>query len=897
MDSRAKPRILIVEDGALIAARLGLMLEDLKYPSPTIVSSGEEALSHVAKQRPDLILMDIGLGGQMDGIEAAEKIWIQYEVPAIFLTGRADNRTLQRARLAEPLGFLLKPFQRANLHSTIVIADHRRQLEMRQREGQARFRIDPEGQILFASDPLVRMLGYKDQNTLTCLNLLDLCVDCRQTWGVHDQLNPDEITRDREMQLLHHDGSIIWVSARSRAICDAEGEIAYFEGRLTDITKWKRAEQQLRERAVHLESLNTIITSTATASTIAELLQSAVHNSLQALHLTAGSVWLNGEYASRGLQDDDRWIRQLHQIAAEDFPSTTNIVDWQERSAGDGRPDLAALMAGLGIRSSLIVPIINKGRPIGGINLAASTPRTWTQSEITFLETLGHQLGAAAERLRLLETIRAQVLQVHQIVHAVPEGVLLLGADSHILMTNPVGSEYLSVLSDRKVGDVLDGLGGRPLSELMTSPLPGLWHQIETGNRFFEIIARAVEPGPKTSGWVLVVRDITQKQALQQRMQRQDRLASVGQLAAGIAHDLNNLFTVINIHAQLAMTYEGTPDQAQERIATVLRQGERGSNLIDQILDFSRQTDMDRSVLALTPMVKEAVKLLQHTLPESIQISLQYDADDCLVSADPTRIQQVLMNLAINARDAMPDGGILEISLSRMNTESGPIRPLPEMKPGDWVQIGVKDSGTGIPADVLPHIFDPFFTTKEAGKGTGLGLAQVYGIVEQHAGHINVDTVEGQGTTFTIFLPAEGKVEPSPMVTEDQGLCLGNGELVLIVEDDPATREVLVDGLQSLQYRVLHADNGLQALGILDQNREEIALILSDLVMPVMGGKALINALDQRAWDRPLIILSGHPLGSREREGIDSSRVAAVLTKPVRLEQLARAVKQALGPV
>jgi PAS domain S-box-containing protein len=895
MNGDVKPKILIVEDGPLIAARLGMMLEELNYPTPTIVSSGEQALDYVAREQPDLILMDIGLGGKMDGVEAAEKIWIHYEVPVIFLTGRGDKRTLQRARLAEPLGFLLKPIQRADLHSAIVIADHRRRLELRQREGQARFRISPSGQILFASAPLVEMLGYRDQESLACRNLRELCVDFPETWRASSLTAPDDLTRDVEIQLLHHNGSVLWVSASSRAVFDADEEIAYHEGRLTDITKWKRAELQLRRRAVHLESLNAIVTSTATTTTITELLESAVDNSLRALNLTAGSAWLNGAYKSQELPDDPLWARQIRLIAGEIFPKTICVADWQERSFDGSLSSLAALMTGQNFRSSLIVPIINEGRPIGGICLATSQPRPWTLDEITFLETLGHQLGAAAERLRLLETIRAQVLQVHQIIHAVPEGVILLGSDSHILMANPVGSEYLSALGDNQVGDVLTQLGGRPLSELMTSPLPGLWHQVETESRCFEIIARAVEPGPQTSGWVIVVRDITERQALQQRMQRQDRLASVGQLAAGIAHDLNNLFTVITIHAQLAMTSEGTPTEAQERIATVLKQGERGSNLIDQILDFSRQADMNRRSLALTPLINESVKLLQHTLPENIHLTCEHEMDDCVVSADPTRIQQVLMNLAINARDAMPDGGTLQIRLSRLSDASGATPPLPEMEPIEWVQIDVEDDGTGIPADILPHIFDPFFTTKEAGKGTGLGLAQVHGIIEQHEGHINVRTTEGVGTTFSIYLPAEIRVDLSPSgETSDHDLARGNGEHLLVVEDDPATLEVLVDGLKSLQYRVSHAENGRQALEIMDQKGQEIALILSDLVMPEMGGKALLHALARRGWAGPLIVLSGHPLGTSDSEGIDTDEIAAVLAKPVRLEQLASAVKKAL---
>ena len=894
MESQTRPKILIVEDAALIAARVQCMLEEVGYQIPLIVSSGEEALKHVARLRPDLILMDICLGGKMDGVETAEQIRIRYEIPVIFMTGSADDKTLERASLAEPVGYLVKPFVKQDLISAIVIADHKRRLQMRKREGRARFRVGPAGQILFASDPLAEMLGYPDGESLTPLNLLDLWVDGRECWEGRGPLIPCGIARDAELQLVCRDGTPIWVSATTLAVCDADREIAFYEGSMIEITKWKRAERQLRQRAAHLEALNAIITNTAAATDISELLNSTLDHSLRALGLAAGTIWVDGQHANQGFTENGRTIEAMHQVASESFPCITQVEDWRMTAAGGKLSELARQITAFGIRSSLIVPIIANNRNIGGINLAAAERRVWSPNEITFLETLGHQLGAAAERLRLLETIREQVLQVHQIIHAVPEGVLLLGPGSHIIMANPVGREYLSVLSGSQVGDPLSQLGGRPLSELMTSPLPGLWHQIETGNRCFELIARSVEPGPETTGWVLVIRDVTQRRSLQQRMQRQDRLAAVGQLAAGIAHDLNNIFTVINIHAQLALDPEELSADSQKRIATVLSQGERGSNLIEQILDFSRQTEMDRKPLALTPLIEEAVKLLQHMLPENIELSLSHGADAYMVKADPTRIQQAFMNLAINARDSMPDGGTLQISLERSQSHQGVAQPLPEMKPGEWVHLVVEDSGTGIPADVLPNIFDPFFTTKEPGKGTGLGLAQVHGIVEQHEGHIDVNTAEGAGTTFTVYLPAISALDHGPRADEPRTMARGNGELVMVVEDEPATRRVLLEGLQSLNYRVREAVNGRQALEILDQVGEEPALILTDLVMPELGGKALLNALDERGWAGRMIVISGHPLGSREEEGIDAENVTAVLTKPVRLAQLAQAAHAAL---
>jgi CheY-like chemotaxis protein len=338
----------------------------------------------------------------------------------------------------------------------------------------------------------------------------------------------------------------------------------------------------------------------------------------------------------------------------------------------------------------------------------------------------------------------------------------------------------------------------------------------------------------------------------------------------------------------------GLPDRIRERMRTIDEQAKHASNLIQQILDFSRRTVLERLPLDLVPFLKEQVQLLERTLLEDITIGLDYGTDEYTVHADPTRIQQMVMNLALNARDAMTEGGELRINLERTEIEPGGSPPLPEMGAGEWIQMTVSDTGTGIPSDVLPHVFDPFFTTKSPGEGSGLGLAQVHGIVGAHEGHIEVQSQVGHGTVFTIYLPA---LPAHPLETPAQALqslAKGHGEIILVVEDNATTREALLESLELLNYDVLEAANGQEALAMLEQRSEEIGLVLSDVVMPELGGIALLHTLRERGLSIPVVMLTGHPL-EREMEDLRTHGMTDWLPKPPRLGQLAEVVARALG--
>jgi PAS domain S-box-containing protein len=577
-----------------------------------------------------------------------------------------------------------------------------------------------------------------------------------------------------------------------------------------------------------------------------------------------------------------------------------------------------------------LVKMLNMGRYIATplivedkiLGILAVLSNALTENDTSAIAAFAHQVAAAWRKAQLLNRTREQAQQVQEIIHTVPEGVLLLKTAPavvgwRVVSANPIAEDYLQILANPQTGNIITHLGERALPELLTSPPRGLWHEITMDKRRFEAIARPIEAGLTPGEWVLVIRDVTQEREIQQRVQQQERLAAVGQLAAGIAHDFNNIMATIVLYAQMLSRTSNLTAHDKEQLSTINQQAMHASNLIQQILDFSRRTAFERSPLDLLPLLKEHVKLLERTLPENIKISLNYKADEYIIHGNPTHIQQVLMNLAVNARDAMPRGGHLHIDLERLSIRDSSKAPLPEMSSGNWVKITVSDTGTGIPADILPHIYDPFFTTKASRQGSGLGLAQVYGIIGSHEGYIDVESYvtedddHSRGTTFMIYLPSLTGEAGEITLPITSKLVTGNEETILVVEDNVATRTALVESLQVLNYKVLTAEDGEEALAIIAEYENNlqasqnppIDLVLSDVVMPKMGGIALLHTLQQQNSNVGVILLTGHPM-EKELESLQLQENASGTTcllgwllKPPSLEQLAKAIAQGLEQI
>jgi two-component system cell cycle sensor histidine kinase/response regulator CckA len=546
--------------------------------------------------------------------------------------------------------------------------------------------------------------------------------------------------------------------------------------------------------------------------------------------------------------------------------------------------------------ATLAVAITTEGEPVGAIAVASADPHPWSSEEVVLLEGIAHQLGNATERLRLIQQTEAQASQLQHILDTVPEGIVTVDQDHKVALANPLAREYLETLAQYGESENLLGLAGRPLSELLRPRSDGLPHEVVVPGprpRIFETRSSPAELAPAGGGQTLILHEVTEQHEMRTAADHQERLAAIGQLAAGIAHDFNNIIAAIILHSELMLAEPGLSDKGLVRQRTILQQAHRAATLTQQVLDFSRRAVLELRPMDLAPFVKETLKLLQRTLPESVQVSLSIEPGEHTIRADPARIQQVFMNLALNARDAMPGGGKLRFELSQMRAEPGQSLPFSDMAAGEWLVAKVVDTGTGISPDFLPHIFEPFFTTKPQGEGTGLGLSQVFGIVKQHGGFIDVGSRMGEGTTFTIYLPALTRQEAIVAEAQVTGAPRGNGETILVVEDNASTRAAVSEILESLNYHTLQAADGEEALAVFEQHADRIDLVVSDLVMPEMGGQALYGALRRRRPDLKLILMTGYPLGGSTRELLDDQEVSW-LQKPLTTLGLAEAVHRTL---
>lgn len=374
--------------------------------------------------------------------------------------------------------------------------------------------------------------------------------------------------------------------------------------------------------------------------------------------------------------------------------------------------------------------------------------------------------------------------------------------------------------------------------------------------------------------------DITEQKKIEEQLLRAQRMESIGTLAGGIAHDLNNILSPILM--AIDMLSLSAKDAETERWLNLARENsERGAAMVKQVLSFARGVEGERVSVNLKHIIKDLIKVLSETLPKSINVKYEIEPELFLISADPTQIHQVLMNLSINARDAMPSGGELEIIAKNIVLDETAARMFIEAKRGGYIMINVKDSGTGMTSEIKKRIFDPFFTTKEIGKGTGLGLSTALTIIKSHGGFITVNSEPGKGTQFSIYLPAAESEIISTESKTDLPYPTGKGELVLIVDDEENIRQITSATLEKFGYKTLTASDGTEALAIYAQNSTDIKIILTDMAMPFMDGTATIRALRKLNPDLPIIAASGLPPAD-----VNSLNVNAFLSKPYTAEKL-----------
>ncbi len=561
------------------------------------------------------------------------------------------------------------------------------------------------------------------------------------------------------------------------------------------------------------------------------------------------------------------------------------------------------------VHSALAAPIMDSERLLGVLTVLHQRLGAFTEDHLDLLQAICHQVSLALnnadsyEQIQsLVDLLAAEQYRLESLVERLPVGVLLLDSDYRLLIANLLGRQMLSSVNPIEPGQKLNQLGPYPVAMFCdenadTAPSRDEQAPLEVvlegpPHLIIEVEARPI--GGDDRQWVITLRDVTKERNEQDRIRTHERLATVGQLAAGIAHDFNNIMAAILVYTDLLMGDKSMPAASRERLQIIQQQVQRATSLIRQILDFSRRSVMEQTPMDLLPFVKELDKLLSRVLPETIRLELTYQPGMYQIRGDPTRLQQVFMNLALNARDAMPQGGNLCFNLSRVSVSTGDRVRLPELGPGEWVRVCISDSGLGIAPEVLPHIFDPFFTTKPVGKGTGLGLAQVYGIVRQHQGYIDVSSQPGQGSEFVIYLPMLKVAELVETAQERPADLDGGGQTVLVVEDDQATREALQALLQAQGFAVMVANNGVEALDLYEKGGGAFALVIADLVMPEMGGAVLHQTLREHWPEVKMLFVTGHPLEMRDQMLLEKGDVSW-LQKPFSVQEFNTAIQTLLG--
>jgi PAS domain S-box-containing protein len=393
-------------------------------------------------------------------------------------------------------------------------------------------------------------------------------------------------------------------------------------------------------------------------------------------------------------------------------------------------------------------------------------------------------------------------------------------------------------------------------------------------------------------GAVAALHDVTEQRSLEAQFRQAQKMEAVGRLAGGVAHDFNNLLSVILGYTEITLAAGDVTAKVRENLEEVHEAGQRAAELTRQLLAFSRKQIIEPRVLDLGVLVRDMEKMLRRVIGEDITLSTALAADLGSVRADPGQIEQIVMNLVVNARDAMPRGGTLTLETADRTIDAAFARDNPGARPGSYVLLAVTDNGTGIPQEIQGKIFEPFFTTKGEGKGTGLGLATVYGIVKQNGGYIQIESEAGHGTSVRVFLPLVHD-EAEAINTPATALPAGGSETILLVEDEPSLRHLASATLRGYGYNVLEAGDGVEALRLCDGHQGPIHLLLADFILPGMRADELARRAAKAHPEARVLYMSGYTDDALVRDGILEPGVA-LLQKPFETSVLARRVREIL---
>lgn len=721
------------------------------------------------------------------------------------------------------------------------------------------------------SDEIFRILGYDSATTVASVSAFFQRVPREEHAYVREQMAA--VVREAkpfsfEHSIIRPDGTRRFVHEQGDCIVDANtGRITVFHGTLQDVTERKRAQQALARSEADFRQL------------FAESpLPMWVHDrtTLRFLAVNEAAVRHYGYSQQEFLSSTIEQIRPI-----EDLPRLRNFQppdDENSYHAGVWRHRR---------RDGTLIHVELTVRPLLFQGVAAKL-------------VLAHDVTA---KLQAEQALRESENRFRQLTEAVPDMFWLTDATTReVLYVSPAYERIWGRPSENLYRDWMDWFSivheddrARVTDELKNRQLEDAYHiefRIRRGANEVRIIRAKAFPVRDAEGRMTRVAglasDITEHRLLERQLQHIQRVESIGTLASGVAHDLNNILAPVMMGVGL-LKGPTSPHQRATMLELIEKSAQRGATIVSQLLAFSRQASGERAPLQLRHLLREMAHLIQETFPRQIKLVLDCPKDLWPTTADQTQIHQVLMNLCLNARDAMPRGGTLTLSAANL-AEPGPWTQLAAGWKGPHVLLAVTDTGQGIPASIIDRIFDPFFTTKEAGHGTGLGLSTALGIVRSHQGHILVESIVGAGTTFRVFLPAAATDALTPdneRVTTPRG----NGELILIVDDEEHVRAALRSLLEFWNYTVIEARDGEDGLRQFNAHRAAIKIVITDLMMPGVGGIEFGRAVRQVAPAIRIILFSG----LRDQHASEAAAMAdRVVGKPCDGPHLAAIVHELL---
>ncbi len=871
------PLILVVDDDKFMRLQLRRAMEQVGY-QVVEANNGDEGLTAYQNLQPDIVLLD-ALMPLMDGFTCCEKLRsIPHQAratptPILMITALDDQESVDRAFEVGANDYITKPIHWAVLRQRVrrMLQESSAIEELKHQTEQTRLR---EEQLRLALDA-AQMSTWEWHIPSNLTNSFDSYQELLINVHPEDhelviQALVYAIERGEDYQaefrVVDADGKINWVAKKGRVFRDRvvttqeyrTGSVVRLTGVEMDITERKQNEEALRQSETRFR-------------TIIDTAQEGIW----LIDINANTTYVNKRMAEMlGYTETEMFGRSLFDFM-DVFERAEAINKFARRQQGVNEQHDFRFLRKDGSELWTII----------------STTAILDQNG-KFISALG-MLTDITERKRSEKKIQEQAA----LLDIATDAIIVQNLDNEILFWNKSAERLYNWKAEEVLGQKIDNLLFPPNSSSMQTALKHLldaneWqgdlNQITKNNQKLIVESRWTlvrDAESKPNSILIVNTDITEKKKLEWQFLRTQRLESLGTLAGGIAHDLNNVLSPILLAVEVLRSK--LQDERSKKLMSILETNvKRGSDLVKQVLSFARGIEGERTNIQVGHLITEIQKIATETFPKSINIRSNIPTNELwIVSGDATQLHQIILNLFVNARDAMSDGGTLTISAQNIVLDHNSTILNFEAKVGRYILITITDTGCGIEPEILDRIFEPFFTTKDIGKGTGLGLSTAVGIIKSHGGFINVYSQVGKGSEFQIYLPATDTTESKEIPENITPMLRGNGELILVVDDEPGICEFTKTSLELYNYKVVTASDGIEAIALYVQQQQDISAVLVDMMMPNMDGVATIRTLKRMNSQVKIIATSGFVTNDKIAE-LERTGVKTFLAKPYNTEQL-----------